>query len=116
MVDKKNNDSKINGHVERVLASNMHLLKKEIELIEQMKKLTHKVGALVDMFDNAARLVEKHQVAPLSTDREFIDKMEAMLARTNDVQKGLMLLEKYVRDKATSSVETKKGPMPEQRY
>lgn len=75
---------------------NVELMKKNTDLVSSVNNLTKKVDELVEIFKKAAQNIEKGEVRePLAR------KLTDLLEQNKRIARGLLLLEKFVRDKET---------------
>ncbi|MCD4666459.1 hypothetical protein K8R47_01465 [archaeon] len=84
--------------INKLIDNNVKLQKNNIELLHTMKELTTKVDKLVTIFDEAS----KH-VLEVGEDKrilELTDKLGELLDQNKTIAKGLVMLEKYVRDRS----------------
>ncbi|MBI2672299.1 hypothetical protein HYX16_05170 [Candidatus Woesearchaeota archaeon] len=84
--------------VQELLRTNISLEKKVIELLSSVNQLTKKMDELVDVFSKAAQHIERGDVKePLAS------KLTELLEQNKKIARGLLLLEKYVKDKSAFS-------------
>jgi hypothetical protein len=84
-----------NEQVKELVENSVELQKKSVELIDSFNKLSGKIDELLNVFKIAAKNIEKGEVeVPLSR------KLEALLEQNKQIARGLILLEKYVREKS----------------
>lgn len=79
----------------QLIENNIALQKKTTELLISINDLTKKIDSMVTIFSKAAEHIEKGEV-----EEPLAQKLEALLDQNRKIAKGLILLEKYVRDKA----------------
>jgi hypothetical protein len=97
MAEKKN-DSSSDKVLHELKEHNVTLLKKNIELIEATTELNKRVDKLISIFEKASEKVNEVETA----DKGVIDltnKLESLLEQNRVIAKGLIMLEKYVRNK-----------------
>ena len=97
----------------KLIQSSLSLQDKNIELIDAVSKMTKKIDELISIFEQAAKNIEKGEV-----EEPLARKLTVLLEQNKTVARGLMLLEKYVRDKtstgfAPSSLAPKQFPKTE---
>ena len=83
--------------VEKLIEVNLSLQKKDVELLEGIKKLTDKIDRMLNVFEEAS----KH-VMDVGEDKkllELTDKLNDLLEQNKTIAKGLLMLERYVRTK-----------------
>ena len=78
-----------------LVQSSIDLQKKTAELLEATLKLNKKIDKVLDTFETAARAIEKGEV-----EEPLAKKLEMLLEQNKNIAKGLILLERYVKDKA----------------
>lgn len=79
---------------DQLVKNNILLLKKTTELLKSVNQLTKKMDKMVDVFTSAAEYLEKEGAS------EPTSKLTELLEQNKKVAKGLLLLEKYVREKS----------------
>lgn len=79
--------------IKELINYNIMLQKKCVEMIEEMNGLNKKTSTMVNLFQDAARHIKSNQDEPLMT------KLDTLLEQNRSIAKGLLLLEKYVREK-----------------
>ena len=82
--------------IKELAKNNISLQKVTIKLVENTDKLNKRIDKLLGIFEEAS----KH-VGDVDTDkvRQLTMKLDNLLDQNRDLAKGLLLLEKYVRDK-----------------
>jgi len=95
--------------IKQLLELNISLQKKEADLITSVNKLTKKMNAMVSLFQQAAKDIKQ------GTDEPLIKKLEMLLEQNKNLSRGLLLLEKYVREKAAVSAFPPK-PLPKSNF
>lgn len=78
-----------------LVQSSIDLQKKTAELLEATLKLNKRIDKMLDVFESAAKAIEKGEV-----EEPLAKKLEILLDQNKNIAKGLMLLERYVKDKA----------------
>ena len=94
---KRTTVSKRKTLVDQLTENNLILQKSNIELISTIRDLVGKIDRMLTMFEEAS----KH-VMEVGEDKrviELADKLEELLEQNRTIAKGLILLEKYVREK-----------------
>lgn len=80
--------------IDQLIKNNALLQEKSVQLLTSMNNLTKKMENLVTIFENAADYIEKEEVSePLS------EKLSQLLDQNRKIAQGLLLLEKFVREK-----------------
>ena len=93
--------------IHQLAENNLSLQEKTIELIISIKELTNKVDDMVTIFGEAAKHIKE------GTDRPLMEKLQNLLEQNKTIAQGLIMLEKYVREKSvvgTQSFQPK--PLP----
>ena len=105
MVEKYSSRLTKQDIIDQLMKNNVELMKKNADLIISMNNLTKKTDELVEIFKKAAQTIEKGEVKePLAR------KLTDLLEQNKRIARGLLLLEKFVRDKeAFSGVAKKKS-------
>jgi len=83
--------------IKELIQNNISLQKALIKLVENTDKLNKRIEHLVNIFEEAS----KH-VGEVDNDRmrQLTMKLDGLLDQNRDLAKGLVLLEKYVREKS----------------
>jgi len=84
--------------VEKLMENSILLQKKDAELMHSVNKLVLKIDKMLNVFEEAS----KH-VMEVGEDRkvsELTDKLEELLEQNKTIAKGLLMLERYVRQKS----------------
>ena len=80
--------------IEQLMKNSSLLQEKSTQLLVSMNNLSKKMENLVSIFEKAADYIEKEEVTePLS------DKLSQLLDQNKKIAQGLLLLEKFVREK-----------------
>lgn len=80
--------------IEQLVHNNIALQDKTAELITSIKELTKRMDDMVKIFEEAAKNIKE------GTDKPLMDKLQGLLDQNQTIAKGLVLLEKYVREKS----------------
>jgi len=84
--------------IEQLIRNNISLQKKSADLLVGLNALTKKVDSLLNVFEKAAEEIKKGEVEePLSK------RLEALIEQNKTIARGLLLLEKYIREKTAFS-------------
>jgi predicted RNase H-like nuclease (RuvC/YqgF family) len=83
--------------IRQLIENNISLQEKNIELINAISKLNNKISEMVDIFNEAAKHIKA------GTDEPLIQKLEKLLDQNKVIANGLILLEKYIREKSAMS-------------
>ena len=86
------------GVKKELIKNNISIEKKVIELLSSVNELTKKMDQMVDIFTKAAQHIERGDVKePLA------NKLTELLDQNKKIARGLLLLEKYVKEKSSFS-------------
>ena len=87
--------------MDQLIENNLILQKKTTELLVTMNGLTKKIDVMVDIFTKAAGHIESGELkAPLEK------QLNELLEQNKRIAHGLILLEKYVRNRETLTPKT----------
>lgn len=92
--------------IKELISMNIQLQHKNTELIGAMSKLTSKINDMVSLFEQAAKDIKQ------GTDEPLMKKLEGLLEQNRNIARGLLLLEKYVREKAATTTPSTFPPKP----
>ncbi len=92
--------------IEQLAQNNLVLQEKTTELIISIKDLTKKMDDMVKIFEEAAKHIKE------GTDKPLMDKLTDLLEQNKTIAKGLVLLEKYVREKSAMGGPQQFQPKP----
>ena len=102
MADKKiANVSHHEKLMEKLIENTTLLQKKDAELMGSVNHLVERIDRMLNVFEEAS----KH-VMEVSEDKkvaELTDKLEELLEQNKKIARGLLLLERYVKEKASFS-------------
>ena len=90
----------------QLVENNLKLQEKTVDLISSINKLTKRMDNMVDIFDEAAKNIKSDQSQPL------MKKLEDLIDQNKNIARGLILLEKYVKEKSAFSSFPPK-PLPQ---
>jgi hypothetical protein len=86
--------------VRELVNQNVALQKVAVALAEQSKHLTERTDRLLSLFEEAAKNIEKGEMKePLAK------QLEGLLEQNKIIARGLVLLEKYIRDKTSFGLQ-----------
>lgn len=94
--------------VEMFLESNLSLQHKITDLVVEIKELNKKVGGMVTLFTEAGEHIKKGKY-----EEPLMVKLDDLLEQNKNIAKGLLLLERFVREK--QAAQTAFAPRPFQR-
>lgn len=80
--------------IQELIRNNITLQTKTADLISSIKELTGRLNKMVVLFEEAAAHIKA------GTDEPMIRRLDELLDQNKSLAKGLLLLEKYVREKA----------------
>ena len=87
--------------MQELIKTNISLEKKIVELLSSINSLTKRVDQMVDIFSKAAQSIEKGDVKePLA------NKLTELLEQNKKIARGLLLLERYVKERSSFSTQT----------
>mgnify|MGYP001581230729 CR=1 FL=1 len=82
--------------LEELIKNNITLQKVSIQLVDGVKKMTERTDRLLALFEEAAKNIERSEMSePLSK------KLEALLEQNKIIARGLVLIEKFIREKTS---------------
>ncbi len=91
-----------------LIKTNISLEKKTIELLTSVHELSKKMDQMVDIFTKAAQHIERGDIKePLAA------KLNELLDQNKKIARGLLLLERYVKEKSSFSSPVYKEENPE---
>ena len=94
--------------MQELIKTNISLEKKVIELLGSVNELAKKMDSMIDIFSKAAQHIEKGDVKePLAA------KLSELLDQNKKIARGLLLLERYVKEKSSFSSPLYKEENPE---
>ena len=87
--------------VSDIVRNNLALQKVSLQLIEAVQQMTERMDRLLGLFEEAAKNIERTQVKePLTK------QLEELLEQNKTIARGLVLIEKFVRDKTSVGFES----------
>ncbi len=94
--------------MQELIKTNISLEKKVIELLGSVNELAKRVDQMVGIFTKAAEHIERGDVKePLAA------KLTELLDQNKKIARGLLLLERYVKEKSSFSSSLYKEENPE---
>ena len=94
--------------MQELIKTNISVEKKVVELLGSVNELTKKIDSLVDIFAKAAQHIERGDVKePLA------NRLSELLDQNKKIARGLLLLERYVKEKSSFSSPLYKEENPE---
>ncbi|MEK6835481.1 MAG: hypothetical protein AABX55_00460 [Nanoarchaeota archaeon] len=82
---------------DELIQLNINLQNKAIQLMEAMNNLSKRIDRLVNLFEEASKHLS--EVEDDTRVKELATKLEELLEQNKNLAHGLLLLEKYVRQK-----------------
>jgi hypothetical protein len=97
--------------LDQFIKNNIELQKISTDIISSINDLNKKIDKMLSLFEEAAKNIEKGSIY----EEPLAKKLESLLEQNKIIARGLILLEKYIRDKtstgfSTSLSETKNKP------
>lgn len=94
--------------MQELIKTNISLEKKMIELLSSVNNVTKKLDQMLDVFTKAAQHIERNDMKePLA------EKLNDLLDQNKKIARGLLLLERYVKEKSSFASSTFKEETPE---
>ena len=94
--------------MQELIKTNISVEKKIVELLSSINGLAKRVDQLVDIFSKAAQHIENGDVKePLA------NKLNDLLEQNKKIARGLLLLERYVKEKSSFSSQAYTEETPE---
>lgn len=88
--------------IDQLVQNNALLQQKSVDLLNSMNNLTKKIENLVDIFQKAAEHIEMEEVK-----QPLAGKLTELLEQNKKIAQGLVLLEKFVREKGALPLRSK---------
>jgi len=82
-----------------LLKNHVKLQKVSVELISSVKELTTRMDKMLALFETAAKNIEHEE------DGSMEKKLENLLEQNKVIARGLVLIEKYIRDKTVTGFQ-----------
>jgi P2-related tail formation protein len=80
--------------IKELINHSIKLQEKNAEMVSAVNSLVNKMTEMVELFEDAANHIKS------GTDEPLVRKLEVLLEQNKNIARGLIFLEKYVRDKA----------------
>lgn len=98
--DKK--DSQHHSINESIAQNLIELQKVHLNLLEKIDKMNSHLTQLITIFETAAKNFGENPINQNSEkDKEFLNKIDALLEQNKTIAKGLTLMEEHVRERVT---------------
>ena len=82
--------------VDELIKNNVTLQKATLDLFDAVTKMTERTDRLLSLFEEAAKNIERGEIKePLTK------QLDALLEQNKVIARGLVLLEKYIREKSS---------------
>lgn len=107
-----------------LIENSIALQKKLIELVEAINETNSKLNNVLDLIENASKEIVKKEKERAKTKREgeseLANKLDELIKQNKIIARGLILLEKYVKEKIDKVGEEKSEsgfkPLPEFKF
>ena len=96
MAKKGSKSSKTEELISALVENELSLQKKTVELINTFNVLSQRIDKFLGVFEKAASRIERGEI-----EEPLAKKLEALIEQNKTIARGLLLLEKYVREKTT---------------
>ena len=93
--------------IDELIKNNLSLEKASLTLLDSVNKLTDRTDRMLSLFEEAAKNIEK-----LDVKEPLAKQLEELLEQNRTIAKGLLLIEKYIRDKTSVGMRESLGPRP----
>lgn len=85
---------------------NIALQNKTAELVSNMGQLTKRIDTMVSLFEEAAKSIRA------GTDEPLMKRLSELLDQNKNIARGLILLEKYIKDRSMIDENFPPRPLP----
>ena len=96
MAKKGSKSSKTEELISALVENELSLQKKTVELINTFNVLSQRIDKFLGVFEKAASRIERGEI-----EEPLAKKLEALIEQNKTIARGLLLLERYVREKTT---------------
>ena len=90
--------------IDQLVKNNVELQKQNVNLLVSMDSMTKKVDELVEIFKKAAEHIEKGEIR-----EPMARKLTDLLEQNKRIAKGLIMLERFVREREGFDTKDKKS-------
>ncbi|MDP4012120.1 MAG: hypothetical protein Q8R00_00745 [Candidatus Nanoarchaeia archaeon] len=90
--------------ISALIQHDISLQKKTIELISSFNSLSGRIDKFLSVFEKAASRIERGEI-----EEPLAKKLEALIDQNKIIARGLVILEKYVREKTTIGFSSPKN-------
>lgn len=109
MAEKEVNKGKAQkGTLDMLLENSIALQKTLAALAADLKSLNQKVSSMLELFEAASKTMREKP----SVKTDFAEKVDLLIKQNKTIAKGLLLLEKAIKEKGTAEHETGVQPLP----
>ena len=102
MVKKSSKEQAVND----LIGYNIALQNKPAELISSISQLTKRIDGMVALFEEAAKNIKA------GTDEPLMKRLSELLEQNKNIARGLILLEKYIKERAITEESFPPRPLP----
>jgi len=96
--------------IDELINHNLSLEKVSLELLESVNKMTRRMDRMLSLFEEAAKNIEQSEHLD---ETPMAHKIESLIDQNKTIARGLLLIEKYVRDKTSVGFNpSNMGPKP----
>jgi|SRR3989344_1567558 len=92
--------------VNDLISYNIALQNKTAELISSINGLTKKIDVMVSLFEEAAKSIRA------GTDEPMMKRLDDLLDQNKNIARGLILLEKYIKERMVVEESFPPRPLP----
>lgn len=96
--------------IQKLVENNISLQNKTADLIKEVGKLTKSMDTMVELFENAAKNIQS------GTDEPLLRKLDGLLEQNKNIARGLILLERYVRERNSADDLFPPKPLPRSEF
>lgn len=93
---KRGKSSKNEELISALIQNEISMQKKTVELINSFNILSGRIDKFLNVFEKAASRIERGEI-----EEPLAKKLESLIEQNRTIARGLLLLEKYVREKTT---------------
>ena len=93
--------------VEELINNSIALQKTTLQLVETTQQVTERTDRILSLFEEAAKNIEKAELK-----QPLAQQLEVLLEQNRTIAKGLVILEKYIREKSSFGIPTLQPSRP----
>lgn len=97
--------------LDMLLENSIALQKTLADLAIDLKVLNKKINSLLTLFETASKTIKERPTAKVPATTEVLDKLDALTKQNKTIAKGLLLLERAIREEKVTPPAAK--PLPE---